>query len=310
MDKDCIAKTRARKRSSKLKSELYYYAMVAVPLIFIFIFCYIPMNGLIMAFQDFVPSKGVLHSKFIGLENFEYLFGMKESWRIINNTIVIALGKIFFGMLIAISFAVMLSEIHIRCVKRTIQTIVYLPHFLSWVILSAVVMNIFSPSGPVNQIIGLFGNPPVNFLGSNDYIRQIIIGTDIWKEFGFNSVVYLAAITAVDPGLYESAAIDGAGWWKCTWHITLPGMMPIIMLMGAINLSSVLNAGFDQVYNLYSPLTYEKADILDTYIFRVGLISRQYGLGAAVGIVKSVVGITLMLIMNKIARKTTGQSIF
>lgn len=303
-------KNKLRKSKGYFKNQAYYYGMTLIPCIFIAIFCYIPMSGIIMAFQDFYPSKGIWGSEFVGLENFEYMFSMRESYRVFRNTLVIALGKIIIGTLASIVFAVLLNEIRMRRVKKALQTIVYLPHFLSWVILSAVVMNMLSVDGPVNQVIMALGGESINFIGSNSTIQPVLILTDVWKEFGYNSVVYLAALTAIDPGLYESATIDGAGWFKRVWHVTLPGMMPIIMLMAAINLSNILNAGFDQVYNLYSQLVYERADILDTYVYRVGLIARQYGFGTAVGLLKSVVGIILMVTMNQIAKKTTDRKIF
>jgi putative aldouronate transport system permease protein len=191
-----------------------------------------------------------------------------------------------------------------------VQTIVYLPHFLSWVVLAAVAVNLFNLDGSVNQILSSIGIGKINFLGSNQVFRKLIIGTDVWKEFGYNSVVYLAAITGIDPGLHEAAAIDGASWWKRIWHITIPGMMPIIMLMTAMNLTSVLSAGFDQVYNLYSPIVYESGDVLDTYVYRIGLVGRQYSFGAAVGLARSAVATLMMVTANHLTDKLTGQRIY
>jgi putative aldouronate transport system permease protein len=191
-----------------------------------------------------------------------------------------------------------------------VQTIVYLPHFLSWVVLAAVAVNLFNLDGSVNQILSSIGIGKINFLGSNQVFRKLIIGTDVWKEFGYNSVVYLAAITGIDPGLHEAAAIDGASWWKRIWHITIPGMMPIIMLMTAMNLTSVLSAGFDQVYNLYSPIVYESGDVLDTYVYRIGLVGRQYSFGAAVGLARSAVATFMMVTANHLTDKLTGQRIY
>lgn len=190
------------------------------------------------------------------------------------------------------------------------QTIVYLPHFLSWVILASVVSNLFNLDGMVNSLLSGLGLEKANFLGSNSLFQPLLIGTDVWKEFGYNSIVYLAAITAVDPNLHEAAAVDGASWWRRVWHVTLPAMLPIIMMMAAINVTGILNGGFDQVYNLYSPKVYETGDILDTYVYRVGLINREYGFGTAVGLFKSVVGMVLMLSVNWLSKKTTRRSIF
>ena len=279
-------------------------------MIFIFIFCFVPMFGILMAFQDYVPAKGILGSEFVGLEHFQYMFSLPDVGRIFRNTLIIAIGKIVLGSLMAIVFAILLNEIRMKFLKKTVQTIVYLPHFLSWVVLAAVVVNMVNLDGPVNQLLAAMGLEKVNFLGSNTWFRPMIIATDVWKEFGYNSIVYLAAITSIDPGLHEAAAMDGANWWKRVWHITLPGMLPIILLMAAMSLTSILSAGFDQIYNLYSPMVYETGDVLDTYVYRMGLISRQYSFSTAVGLLRSVVGMILMLTANWLAKRFTDRKIF
>ncbi|MFR0814863.1 MAG: ABC transporter permease subunit [Enterococcus casseliflavus] len=194
--------------------------------------------------------------------------------------------------------------------KRSIQTIVYLPHFLSWVILASVVVNLFSLDGTVNQILQNFGVEPLNFLGSNQLFPSFADRDRCWKSFGYSSIVYLAAITSIDPGLYEAAAMDGASWSKKVWHVTLPGMMPFILLMTILSLPNILNAGFDQIYNLYSPVVYQSGDIIDTYVYRIGLIGRGHFKGTAVGLVKSVIGLFLIWSSNKIAEKKTDRVMF
>lgn len=288
----------------------YYHFFVIPGMIFLLIFNYIPMFGVIMAFQDFKPAQGFLGSKFVGLKHFQYMLELPDIGRVIKNTIIIALGKIFIGMILAIAFAVLLNEIRTVLLKKGVQTIVYLPHFLSWVVLASVAVNLFNLDGTVNQILSTIGLDKINFLGDGSAFRKLLIGTDVWKEFGYSSVVYLAAITGIDPSLHEAAAIDGASWWKRVWHVTLPGMMPIILLMTAMNLTNVLSAGFDQVYNLYSPIVYEAGDILDTYIYRIGLIGRQYSFGAAVGLCRSVVAMVLLVSANHLTDKLTGQRIY
>ncbi len=293
-----------------MSSQTMYHAMMAPGMLFILVFSYIPMFGIIMAFQDYVPAKGILRSKFVGLKNFAYMFTLPDVGRIFTNTLLIALGKIFLGTLMAIVFAILLNEIRVRVFKRLVQTIVYLPHFLSWVVLAAVVVNMVNLDGPVNQMIAALGLEKINFLGSNLWFRPLIVVTDVWKEFGYNSIVYLAAITAIDPGLHEAAAMDGATWWKRVWNITLPGMMPVILLMAAMNLTSILSAGFDQIYNLYSPMVYETGDVLDTYVYRMGLIGRKYSFSTAVGLLRSVVGMILMLSANELSKRFADQKIF
>jgi len=297
-------------RKAGLTNQLFYNGMVLPGIICIAVFCYIPMAGIIMVFQDYSPAKGIMGSDFVGLKHLRYLFTLPESFRIFRNTLSIALGKIILGTFMAIIFAVLLNEIRRPLLKKGIQTVVYLPHFLSWVVLASVVVNMVSLDGPVNHLLAGIGLSKINFLGDNRYFQPMLIVTDVWKEFGYNSVVYLAALSAIDPGLYEASAIDGASWFTNVWHITLPGMMSIIILMAAMSLANVLNAGFDQVYNLYSPLVYETGDILDTFVYRSGLISLQYSFATAVGLLKSVIGIILMVGANTAAGRLTGQRIY
>ena len=297
-------------RTRQVRSQRMYHLMMIPGMIFVLIFCYVPMFGIVMAFQDYVPAKGILGSEFVGLKHFRYMFSLPDIGQIVTNTMVIAIGKIILGTFMAIAFAILLNEIRIKFFKKTVQTIVYLPHFLSWVVLAAVVVNMVNLDGAVNQLIQAIGLEKINFLGDNAWFRPMIIVTDVWKEFGYNSIVYLAAITAIDPGLHEAAAMDGAGWWSRIWHITLPGMLPIILLMGAMNLTSILSAGFDQIYNLYSPMVYQSGDVLDTYVYRMGMISRQYSFSTAVGLLRSVVGMRLMLKSNGLAMRFTDRMIF
>ena len=292
------------------RDQLFFLGMILPGIIFILIFSYGPMFGLLMAFQDYVPAKGVLGSEFVGFEHFRYLFSLPDIFLVTKNTIFIAFWKIVFNTIVPILFAILLNEVRVKWMKRSIQTIVYLPHFLSWVILASVVVNLFSLDGTVNQILQNFGVEPLNFLGSNQLFPRLLIGTDVWKSFGYSSIVYLAAITSIDPGLYEVATMDGASWSKKVWHVTLPGMMPFILLMTILSLPNILNAGFDQIYNLYSPVVYQSGDIIDTYVYRIGLIGRDYSLGTAVGLVKSVIGLFLIWSSNKIAEKKTDRVMF
>ena len=297
-------------RKIRHRSQAYYHVMMLPGMIFLLIFSYAPMVGVIMSFQEYVPAKGILGSDWVGLKHFKYLLSLPDIWLITRNTLVISLGKIILRTVIAVMFAILLNEIKHKFLKKSVQTVVYLPHFISWVIMAFIVVNFFSLDGTVNAIFSSLGLEKMNFLGSNKLFQPLLIGTDVWKEFGYSSIIYLAAITAVDPGLHEAAALDGAGWWQRVWHVTLPGMVPIILLNSAMAISGILSAGFDQVYNLYSPLVYETGDILDTYVYRVGLISRRYSFGTAVGLLKSVVGIILLVSANKLAGKFAHRKIF
>lgn len=291
---------------SHVTSELFYHGMILPGMIFVVLFGFVPMFGIIMAFQDYKPAKGFLGSAFVGLKHFKYLFQIPDGYQIFRNTLVIALGKIILGTVMAIVFSILLNEIRVKWMKKSIQTVVYLPHFLSWVVLAAAIKSLFGLDGFVNALLGT----ELNFLGSNSLFQPLLIGTDVWKEFGYNSVVYLAALTSIDPGLHEAAEIDGANWWQRIFHVTLPGMRSIIFLMSAMALGSILNAGFDQVYNLYSAAVYESGDIIDTYVYRVGLNGMQYSFGTAIGLMKSVIAFLLMMCANMLAKKYTDSKIF
>ncbi|MED4953189.1 ABC transporter permease subunit [Paenibacillus sp. FSL R5-0527] len=292
------------------KDQAAFHFMMLPGMIFLIIFSFIPMFGIVMAFQNYIPAKGIGGSAWVGLDNFKFMLQIPDSKLIFANTIIIAVWKIVAGTLVSIIFALLLNEMRVRFAKRFMQTVVYLPNFLSWAILATVVMNIFSYEGPINTFLGWFGIDPILFMASNDWFRPMLVLTDVWKGFGYGSIIYLASLTSIDPGQYEAASIDGANRWKQLWHITLPGMMPTIILVTTLNLPNVLNAGFDQIFNLYNPLVYETADIIDTYVYRVGLVERQYSLGTAVGLLRSVVGIILILSANKLAQKLTDYRIF
>lgn len=302
-----------RKKENKTwfaKDQWLFLAMITPGLIFLAVFSYAPMFGLVMAFQDFVPARGFLNSEFVWFDNFKYLLNLPDIWQVTYNTVFIAVGKIIFNTIIPIAFAILLNEIRVKWMKKSMQTIVYLPHFLSWVILASVVVNLFNLDGTVNQILTNLGLDSINFLGSNKVFPHLLIWTDVWKGFGYNSIIFLAAITSIDPGLYEAATMDGANWGQRVRHVTLPGMMPFIILMTILALPNILSAGFDQVYNLYSPPVYASGDVLDTYIYRIGLIGRDYSLGAAVGLIRSIIGLVLILTSNKIAEKATNRVMF
>lgn len=300
----------ATKKKWFSKDQWLFLAMIEPGMIFLLIFSYAPMFGLIMAFQDFVPARGFLGSDFVGLDNFIYIFNLPDIWQVTYNTVFIAVGKIVLNTIIPIIFAILLNEIRVKWMKKTMQTIVYLPHFLSWVILASVILNLFNLDGTVNQVLQSLGLDRINFLGSNAVFPHLLIWTDVWKGFGYNSIIFLAAITSIDPGLYEAATMDGASWLQRVKHVTIPGMMSFIILMTILALPGILSAGFDQVYNLYSPPVYASGDVLDTYIYRIGLIGRDYSLGAAVGLVRSIIGLILIYVSNKTAEKATNRVMF
>lgn len=288
------------------------HIMLIPGLVLLIIYSYIPLFGLKIAFERFIPSKGIFgDQEFVGMYWFNYLFNMDDFWYALRNTLFLACSKLILTMLVSIIFAILINEVRRSVVKRTIQTIVYVPHFISWVILSGVFIDLLSPStGIVNKLIVALGGEPVFFLGSNAWFPFTLIVTDIWKEFGFGTIIYLAAITSIDPGLYESAVIDGANKFRQIIHITLPGLMSIIVLMLMLNIGSVLGGNFDQVYNLYSPQVYRSGDILDTLVYRIGLVDYNFSLSTAVGLFKSLVSTVLISLSYFLAWKVADYRVF
>lgn len=296
----------------RLKRELPLHLMLIAPLLVIVLFSYVPMGGIVIAFQRFIPARGLFgDQKWVGFENFTYVFQLPSVLRALRNTVVIAFLKIVFGQLTPLVFAVLLNELVNLKLKKAIQTSIYLPHFLSWVILAGVLIDILSPRyGLLNRILGGFGIEPVFFLGDNDWFQFTMVVTHVWKEFGFGTIIYLAAITTIDPQQYEAARIDGAGRWRQTWHITLPGITMIIVLIAVLNLGDVLNAGFEQIFNLYSPQTYESGDILDTLIYRLGLLEAQFGPSTAIGLFKSMVSLIFISASYVLAYRVADYRVF
>lgn len=281
---------------AKLLKELPLHLMLLPGLVMIVLFSYVPMAGVVIAFQKFIPAKGLFgDQKWIGWDNFEYVMNLPSFTQILWNTLFISSLKLILGLIIPIIFAVLLNELKNNVIKRSVQTAIYLPYFLSWVVLGGILIDILSPSvGIANQLLGFFGISKIFFLGDNDWFPFTLIASDVWKNFGYGTIVYLAAITGIDPGLYEAATIDGANRWRRTWHITIPGIRMVIVLLSVLSLGQLLNAGFDQVFNLYSPQVYESGDILDTFVYRIGLLDAQYGVATAVGFFKSVISLTLI----------------
>lgn len=287
-----------------------FYVLLLPSIILAVIFCYIPMGGLVMAFQNYKPWLGISGSEFVGLDNFKQIFMFKESYQAIINTLIIAVAKIICGLIVPIVMALLLNEVKHVGLKKGIQTLVYLPHFLSWITVAGMLRDILGLDGIVNNFLSKFGVDPIFFLGEAGMFRQIIVISDLWKGFGFGMIVYLASISNIDQNLYEAAEMDGANRWQQTLHITIPGIMPMIIVMATLSLGNVLNAGFDQVFNLYSPLTYSTGDIIDTYVYRQSLVNGQYSFGTAVGLFKSGVSLLLTAIAYKMAYKFAGYRIF
>ncbi|MYA23054.1 MAG: sugar ABC transporter permease [Gemmatimonadetes bacterium] len=279
--------------------------LVAPGLAFFLVFNYLPMFGLVLAFKEFRLSAGILGSEWSGLENFSRLFGGADFPNALRNTVTISLLRLLFGFFAPIALALMLNEIRVSWYKRTVQTVTYIPYFLSWVILGGIFLMIFSQSGPANQISQLFGVSPIEFLTNDFWFIVVVIVTGIWQAAGYGAVIYLAALAGISPDLYEAAIVDGAGRWKQTLHITIPGLVPTIITLFILNLGHVLNAGFDQIYNMYNPMVYDAADIIDTYVLR-RIVLMDFGLATGAGLFKSVVGLLMVVLANSLARRLSG----
>lgn len=314
-----MSKKVKRKEKVIKKDNLFFHAMLFIPVLILFIYNFLPIPaGILMAFENFQPGKGFFGSKFVGFDNFRKLFILPDTWPALRNTLIIAVEKIVLNIIIPVSFALLLNEVRVKWFKRTVQTITYLPYFLSWIILSGILIKFLSPGssavspGFLNTILMNIGiiEEPVYFLGSNATFRQTMVISDVWKNFGYNTIVYLAALTGIDPTLYEASSVDGAGRIKQTLHITLPGIAPFIVLMTVLAIGNVLSAGFDQIFNLYNPAVYESGDIIDTLVYRLGLVNRQYSLSATVGLLKSIVSCILVLTSYKLADKFAGYRVW
>lgn len=297
------------KKRRNIHWSLYFMIFPAFALVLLY--HYGPLCGLVIAFQKYDLVKGIFHSKWIGFDNFEYIFNYPGFLNILWNTLYIAVMKITVHFIIPIIISILLNEMNNARVKRGIQTAIYLPHFISWVIISGIMIDILSPNhGVVNKLLSMFGADPIYFLGEPKVFPFVLVVTDIWKEFGYATIVYLAALTGIDPSLYEAAEVDGARRIHRIWHITIPGIIPIIVLLGTLSLGRILNAGFDQVFNLYNPLVYETGDIIDTFTYRIGMQNTQYDLATAVGLFKSAVSLILVSTSYYIARKVANYRIF
>lgn len=308
-----MAEKKKKKKSSWLKpnfNERIWLMMLLPAIVLTIVFRYMPMFGIIMAFQDFDPLEGFMKSPFVGFENFKYIFIMPGFARAFFNTLVIAFWKVFLGILVPLILALLINEIARPLFSKFVKTAIFLPFFLSWVILGGVMIQILGLSGPINGILMKLGLEPIMFLLNNNWFRGIIVGTDIWKGMGYNMIIFLAAICSIDQGLYEAAKIDGANRLKQTWHITLTGMAPVIILVATLAIGGLLNAGFEQVLVLYNPVVYETGDIIDTFVYRVGIQKMLYSISAAIDLFRALINIILIGTSYFLAYKFSDYRIF
>ncbi|MCM3257955.1 ABC transporter permease subunit [Paenibacillus lautus] len=299
------------RRWKLIRGNLDMYLLLIPGLVFLLLFKYTPMYGIVIAFQDFNIFGGISGSEWVGMAQFERLLQSDEFLQVLVNTLLISLYKITILFPIPIVIALLLNEVRRMFFKRTIQTIIYLPHFLSWVIISGLFLNILSPTGGiVNEIIRSFGGEPISFFTDNSLFRSLVVFTAGWKEIGWNAIVFIAAIAGIEQEQYEAAAIDGAGRIRQMWSISLPGMLPTIVLMFILRIGSLLEAGTEQILTMYNPLVYETGDVIGTYVYRMGLGQQDYSFSTAVGLFNSAVGFLLIVMGNMLSRKFLNRSIW
>ncbi|AIQ21776.1 sugar ABC transporter permease [Paenibacillus sp. FSL H7-0737] len=292
---------------TNLIRDRYLYLLLIPFLAWYIIFAYKPMYGLQIAFKDFSVYKGIEASPWVGFEHFETFFKSPYFWRLLKNTVLLSLYQLLFAFPVPIILALLFNELKNGVFKATVQTFTYLPHFISVVVVAGIVTNFLAPSnGIINILIEMMGGEKQYFLTNPDYFRTIFIGSmDIWKEAGFGTIIYIAALSGVNPALYEAAVIDGANKWKQMWHITLPAIIPTIAIMLVMKVGSMLEVGYEAIILLYQPATYETADVINTYVYRSGLQDARYDLATAVGLFNAVVGFILVVFANKMSKKLT-----
>lgn len=291
------------------KNRLIY--LLALPVIaYYIIFSYIPMTGIVMAFQNYQPSKGVLGSAWVGLKQFGDFFGSYYFVRLFRNTFLLSFYDLLWNFPMPIIFALLLNEVGSRHFKKTIQTISYLPHFISLVVICGLIAEFTNSYGVITQFVSALGGPSGNLLGKKELFRTIYVGSNMWQSMGYSSIIYLAALSGIDQEQYEAARIDGAGRWRQTWHITLPGISATIIILLILRLGNMLNVGFEKVLLLYGPATYETSDVISTFAFRKGILDMNFSFSTAVGLFNSVINTVMLLFANFLSRRYTESSLF
>ncbi len=295
----------------RYKKQKVLFVMFLIPITYFIIFRYIPMYGVVIAFKDYKFMKGVFASDWVGLQHFIYAFNLVKFWDVFRNTLILSVYRLVFGFPAPIILALMLNELRTGIFKKTIQTVLYLPHFLSWVIMSGLIMAVLSPgTGIVNAVIKSTGADPIFFLGDKNWFRFALISTGIWKGVGWGTIIYLAALSGINPELYEAAKIDGAGRFKQMWYITLPSLVPVVTITIIFAIGGMINDDFDQIFNLYNAAVYSVGDVLSTYTYRIGLQSMRYSFATAVGLFKNIIAFGLIVFTNFLSRKFSDYSLW
>jgi putative aldouronate transport system permease protein len=303
---------RARGPSGRraLRRDWQLYSLAILPLLFFLIFRYGPMLGNVIAFRRFRPGGSVFGEYWVGLRYVKLFLSDSTFWDAFTNTVVLGTLTLLFTFPLPIVLALLLNEVRTRTLKRFVQSVSYLPHFLSIVIVAAIVMQLLSVDGAVNQVVRAAGGDPVPFLQRAEWFRTIYVSSEVWQTVGWGTILYLAALTTIDDDLYEAARMDGANRWRQTWHVTLPGIRPTMVTLLILNIGTFMTVGFEKILLLYNPLTYPTADVISTYLFRIGFESSSFSYAAAIGLFEALIGVTLILSANAISRRTVGTSLW
>lgn len=294
----------------ELIKNRYIYIMLIPVVAYYIVIHYFPMYGLVIAFKDFSPMRGISDSPWVGFKHFEEFFGAYYFWRLLRNTVLISFYDILFGFPAPIILALLLNEVRHGLFKRLVQTISYLPHFISIVVVVGLVINFLAKDGLINSLIVTLGGDPILFMQRPEWFRTIFVGSNIWQSIGWGSIIYLAALSNIDPSLYEAAEVDGARRWAKLWHITLPGIVPIISIMLILRVGDMMTIGFEKIILMYNPLTYETADVISTFVYRKGLLEMSYSYSTAIGLFNAVISFILLIVVNRSSRRLSGSSLW
>lgn len=312
-----MKKTKVQRRTELIKCikrDKYLVCMIVPVIIYFVIFCYLPMTGLVMAFKQFIPGQGLMglyNGDFVGLQWFQQFFSSPYAWRLIRNTFLLSFYSLIFGFPIPILFALCITQLKNKVFQRSAQVITYLPYFISTVVIAGIITNFLSPSnGIINQMIEALGGMKINFLGDPDWFRSIYVISGSWQTFGFNSIIFVAAIMGISPEMYEAMNVDGANKFQVVFHLVLPSIKPTIVLLLIMSLGNLLNVGFEKVYLLYNSGIYETADVISTYVYRQGITNQNFSYATAVGLFNSLIGFTIVFTANKLSKRLTETSIW
>lgn len=305
------SRARFRRLRRNIWRDRYLFLLISPVVVYYIVFHYIPMYGAVIAFKDFAPGTGILGSPWVGLENFRTFFESFYFVRVVKNTFLLSFYSLLWGFPVPIIFALLLNELRHQLFKRSVQTISYLPHFISVVVVAGMIVKFVSPNdGVINKGLGALGIGPIDFLSQPEWFRTIFVASEIWQGFGWGAIIYLAALAGIDPSLYEASDVDGATRWQKAWFVTLPSLVPVMVILLILNLGNLMVVGFEKVLLLYSPATYETSDVIQTYIYRRGIISADFSLAAAIGLFNSTINLILLVTVNRLARRFSETSLW